>query len=783
MSTPAKPMYAFGRCYKLKTIADLDDAQRHADRDPSARFEVRPGTSPDKDQIRWTRGAGDGVFDLVAGWRKAKGPARERGNAPICMHLILGVSPEWVQLAGGLHDQANPCNLSLLKAAHDFVEAQIGRVAATRLDLDEMGGGVVDVFCVPVYGRQRRLKKDGTRSPDTVAEISMNKAFDRLRDATGESRDYAALQTAWARHAQSHLDPALLRGERKSKTGRKHLETRQYKELIIETKALEERAARAKVVLDQLEVERKALEQTKRSLEWREAGVARQEEQYRTEIDREVQAITRAWTKCASGQQLTDADRAAMGASMAVEASSVLEAGIEAVKAEKAAQAKRAEELLREEERVAGLRHAAEDRKLNLDRQQEKIDSDEEANRTRDAALRIRATELDQRKDRLRVAEEEVSAAQELAAHLEDEAKRLMSHITEALRAILRRWLKTPEPADEKLLGDPKIAPLAQAAEAVSIEIKRQRELINDRLAGAELAETANYNWEERLDARKSELDSRDAEVRQLTAEIAARETKLAKFEQKLKKAVADHNSQVARDLQKLASFAPALEREFAGRPAQGDQQILDDPLFSQIVTPMRQTRQRHDADLTSKRAAMAKLDRDMTALEQTFQRIKAVGPALVAWLERKLTQDQKAVLQQPEARPFVDAFSGAISELTDRRKRHEAQMLQLNDQITGLDAQKKKAEQERAEAQERLDKIKKEAEDLADLIKVNQGKADQLGRDLSANLALLEQLAAHWKKPSAVTKLQEKIEAAKAQVAEVPRLRRPHRPAGMELD
>lgn len=783
MSTPEQQEYAFARCDRLEAHAELLGAQAHADRAPGARFKVRPGTNANGDQIRWTRGDGDGVFDLVEGWRMAKGWGRERKSAPICLHLLLGVSPSWVTRSGGLHDRDNPSNIALFEAARDFCAREIGNVAAVRLDLDEKGGGVVDVFVVPVYGRQRRLRKDGTRSGDSIPEISCNKAFERLREKTGEQSDYSALQTAWATYAQTHLDQALERGQRKWMTGRRHIETPEYRELMIETEALEERAASARAEIQKLEVEKKSLEQTKRSLEWREAGVAHRERQYRAEIDREVKALAAAWARLAREQELSADDRAAMATPIAADASSVLEAGIEAVKAEKAAQEKRAEELLREEQRVAQLRHKAEDRQRDLDRRQAKIDSDNDAIRTLDAESRDRTTMLDRREDRLRVAEEEVSDAKKLSARIEDEAKRLMGRVRAALLAILRRWQDKPEKGDDEILQHPDIAFLAETVSTLKSDMDRKRRELEhltkstsdaiERMLrlSADLRENRSL-----LDLRKFEIDQKVAASNRLANDVAELETELAEKQLKHQKAVADHKAQVAHDLETLARLAPALEREFAGRPAQGDQQILDDPVFSQIIDPMRNARQKHDADLASKRAALTKLDGDMAALEQTSKRIKAVGPALVAWLERKLTEDQKAVLQHPEARPFVDALTGVWRALSARRKAVEAQE---QEHLTKAGKQQK-AE---ADAVARLKVIEKSASDLADLIEANDAKAKEIEKALGVYAKVLDAIAAREKEPSEVPQIVKVVSEAKTLVPTAQRLRSTRSNGGMERD
>lgn len=783
MSTPAKPMYAFARVDKLKTIADLVKAQLHADRDESANCEVRRGTSPDKDQIRWTRGAGGGVFDLIAGWRQAKGSARERTRAPICMHLILGVSPEWVQLAGGLHDQVNPRNLSLLRAAHDFVEAQVGRVAATRLDLDEMGGGVVDVFCVPVFERQRRLRKDGTRSGETVTEISCNKTFDALRAATGESRDYAALQTAWARHAQSHLDPALLRGERKSKTGRRHLETPAYKALMAETEALEERAATAKVVLDQLEVEKKALEQTKRSIEWREAGVARHEREYRNEIDREVKALAAAWKKCASGLELTDADQAAMGASIAIEASTVLGASIEAVKAEKAAQEKRAEELLREEQRAAQLRHKAEDRQRDLDRRQAKIDSDNDAIQTRDAESRERATMLDRREGRLRVAEEEVSAAQELAALREDEAKRLMSRIMAAFPAMMRLWKRASKQGDEEILNHPDVARLAESGNLILEEIENQRRGLESMRQKVEAEiEQMHAQSQERskqrseLQTLKADLDERDAEITRKTSKLDARDAKITERETTHTVAVAKHESRIAADIDRIRRFVLALRQRLIGAPIAGDQATLADPMFRNIYEQADATRKALDADIASKRKTRDEMVAEREALERQSAKIKAIGPALAAWTEGERSDELKATLGQPEAKPYVDAFNSVWRSIFARRRAVAEQELELR-------AKTEELEKNATEAAGRLAETEKRASNLAELIEANMAEATRIGKALQRYGKAIDELAAYQNRTSPLPLVEKVVADANHLGPTAQQLRKPPVRGGFERD
>jgi len=790
MSAPGITEYAFARCDRLKSLAELRKAQKHADRAKSARCVVRPGTNPIDDQVRWSLGAGDGAFDLIAGWRLAKGSARERAKAPICLHLILGVSPSWISTAGGLHDRTNPANVALFKAARNFVEREIGTVAAARLDLDEVGGGVVDVFAVPIFGRQRRLRKDGTRSPENVLEISANKAFARLCEVTGEKGDYAALQTSWADYAQRHLDHRLARGERKSKTGRWHLETPAFKEMMRRTTILKAEADAAQAVLDQLKAERQALDEMRRSLEWREASVARQEEQCRTEIDREVQAITRAWAKCASGQQLSDADRALMRSPMAAEASNALQAAISAVEAAKVTHEKRAEELLREEERVNRLKNAADDWKRDLSQRQVKIDRDEEANRTRETNLRMRATDIEKKESRLGIAQQEAQAASKHAADLIEEAESLKGRIMAALDAIMRLWQSASKQGDEEILNHADVASLAESGNLIHEEIESRRRGLESmrQKVGAEIEQMRAQSQERgkqrsELQTLKADLDERDAEISRKKSELDFRGAKITEREIAFEGTVAKHESRVAADLDRIRRLVLELRRRLIGAPIAGDQATFADPMFRNIYEEADATRKALDADIASKRKTRDELVAESEALERQSAKIKGIGAALAAWLGGERGDALKKELSKPEAKPFVDAFNGTFAQMMDHRKRRKAEMTQLTKQIAELHVGKKAAEENQAEADKRLAETKAEADVLATLIEANKERAERFERNLTKNIAYLEKLAAQNEETSPVPKLMKQIDAAKAQVAEVPRLRRPQRPAGMELD
>ena len=207
------------RVNKISTIAQLRGASLHAQRhDEIGKARVREGAEPGFG-LAWSKAEGNDR-DYLAAFKahKAELKAGERKGAPLCLQAICVVSPEWVEQAGGLHDADNPRNSQLFDQAKAWAESWggAGSVVATRLDLDEKGGAVVDVLVSPI--RESRGKP----------VISTNKALGELKAATGERNEYAALQTSWAEWCQAHLDRDIVRGTRKELTQRQHLSPETY---------------------------------------------------------------------------------------------------------------------------------------------------------------------------------------------------------------------------------------------------------------------------------------------------------------------------------------------------------------------------------------------------------------------------------------------------------------------------------------------------------------------------------------------------------------------------
>lgn len=208
------------RINKITSIAQLRGQSLHAQRhDETGKARVREGAVPG-DGLAWSKLEDGTDRDYLAAFRahKAETGAGERKGSPLALQAICVVSPDWVSQAGDLHDPANSRNRQLHDEAKAWTESWGGRgaVFATRLDLDEKGGAVVDVLMAPV--RESRGKP----------VISTNKALVELKGATGERNEYSALQTSWADWCGERLDPEIVRGTRKEITQRQHVSPETY---------------------------------------------------------------------------------------------------------------------------------------------------------------------------------------------------------------------------------------------------------------------------------------------------------------------------------------------------------------------------------------------------------------------------------------------------------------------------------------------------------------------------------------------------------------------------
>lgn len=251
-------MFAYCRTKPIKSVQYLSHQSRHARREdetskPRIRRDVSPGTA-----LSWSCDDGPKP-DYAASFRafkQSKG-ASERKGAQIGLHMLVGVSPEWIREAGDLHDPANTRNRQLLDAARAWADSwSDGGCYAARLDLDETGGAVVDLFIAPTAEQKHRSGK-------AKLTVSVNKALEAVavKHTGKKGKHYAGLNTDWAEYARQHLDQRLERGRPKDETGVQHVGPDQYRAMMQEAEAARDaaKAAEAKAKL----AERAAAEKLK----------------------------------------------------------------------------------------------------------------------------------------------------------------------------------------------------------------------------------------------------------------------------------------------------------------------------------------------------------------------------------------------------------------------------------------------------------------------------------------------------------------------------------------
>jgi len=211
--------YAFVKNESIRSFQALTSQTQHGKRlDKTSAENLRAGAIAGAG-LDWPDKSARSL-DVAFKKHKKRHGAQERRGAALMHHMLVNVSPGWIEAAGDLHDPTNPRNIALFNAAIAWAEITFGNgcVVAARMDLDETGGGVVDIFIAPVL---QQSHKSGSSKP----VISVNKAREALAVSLGlgKGQHNIASQTSWAKYAQQHLDPQLQRGTPKKITGREGL--------------------------------------------------------------------------------------------------------------------------------------------------------------------------------------------------------------------------------------------------------------------------------------------------------------------------------------------------------------------------------------------------------------------------------------------------------------------------------------------------------------------------------------------------------------------------------
>ena len=161
--------FAFVNCKKLGSRGDIGAASIHA-RGLGKMCEARRREDPhvtnrcitiNSSKKMHVHPIGSRSLDLSKTFEEhitSSGAALRKG-AYTALHMIVGVSPEWIADAGDVHDPKNPRVQALLRETQAWGEKELGGVWHCRYDVDEKGSGIVDLICSPV----RQNKRSGLR--------------------------------------------------------------------------------------------------------------------------------------------------------------------------------------------------------------------------------------------------------------------------------------------------------------------------------------------------------------------------------------------------------------------------------------------------------------------------------------------------------------------------------------------------------------------------------------------------------------------------------------------
>ncbi|MEO8684612.1 MAG: hypothetical protein ABI414_07185, partial [Devosia sp.] len=221
------------RIFKFKTIQQIQAMSRHSLRmDGASLRRLRPDAKKGA-ALHWSSRLHDhgvkaedfeAMRDVEAAFKahKKRHAIGETANGGLGIHLMVNVTSSFITDRGKLHDPSNEANQALFAESMAFARSVFGEnsLYAARMDLDETGGGVVDLFLTPaaIDGRGKKLK------------IATSKFLTALRVKHGERMSYSALQTEWSDWCCNRLDPAFQRGQRKAVTRAEHLGVEEYRQ-------------------------------------------------------------------------------------------------------------------------------------------------------------------------------------------------------------------------------------------------------------------------------------------------------------------------------------------------------------------------------------------------------------------------------------------------------------------------------------------------------------------------------------------------------------------------
>lgn len=226
-----KEAFAAIRVQKIKSLSTVKAAEAHGRRlDEASSKRVEKDRSPLS--LAFSQYSPDDPLALEGAYKafkKATGASEGKGAA-IMAHMIAVISPEVLAESGDPRDPNNPKVRALFEQAQTWARSEFGETSlvAARLDVDEAGAGVVDLFVCPT------AMQSGGRGRKEKLTISVKSGLEAVAAKNGNKRSYSAIQDSWGDWASQRIDPRLKRGKPKRETMREHVHADLFRERVEE---------------------------------------------------------------------------------------------------------------------------------------------------------------------------------------------------------------------------------------------------------------------------------------------------------------------------------------------------------------------------------------------------------------------------------------------------------------------------------------------------------------------------------------------------------------------
>jgi len=225
-----KKIFSAVRCMNIKSYQQLVSLQQHAKRlDENSKKRVDFNRT--KDNLYYSQYCEDAtnLTQCHKNFKKFTG-AVERKNSSLGLHFLAVISPEFISEMGDIHDPKNPRNVEIFNKSQEWIKQEFGEesLISARLDLDEKGCGVVDLFVVPT----KEIKTKHT----CKKTISTRSALKDIQHKYNRKKSFEALQDSFSLFCKNNIDERINRGISKEISQREHVHADIYREEITNIK-------------------------------------------------------------------------------------------------------------------------------------------------------------------------------------------------------------------------------------------------------------------------------------------------------------------------------------------------------------------------------------------------------------------------------------------------------------------------------------------------------------------------------------------------------------------